>query len=134
MANHVPDRGSDPKRRPTPSWNPSLSGHQSAYDAAEYGMKTWMNSPAHRGAHEWLVHHKPLVGGGDGHTMYKYPRISPSIEDGKKGITAHHPAGAFFIPNENISEMHHVERDNVEPAWVREEKYRQQRERDGFQD
>lgn len=101
-------------------------------EADSYYDNDFRTTAAHKDAYQAVVHHRDTPTGEV--RARTYPRVTSSMENGVKGIVAHHPAGAIFIPNSDVMEMRLEEREDAEPAHVRESKYRAQRIRDGFQD
>ena len=142
MALDPADRANDRKQdfaqgsdKAQPLWHGSKVGQHpqgASYEADSFYENDFRTTAAHKDAYQAVVHHRDTP---DGEVrMRKYPRVTSSTENGVKGIVAHHPAGAIFIPNSDVAELALHEREDAEPAHVRESKYRAQRIRDGFQD
>jgi hypothetical protein len=145
MALDPADRANDRKQdfaqgsdKPTPLWYrgqpEKYGGHPmgASAEADSYYENDFRTTAAHKDAYQAVVHHRDTPTGEV--TERRYPSVTSGTENGVKGIVAHHPAGAIFIPNSDVAEMRLEEREDAEPAHIRESKYRAQRIRDGFQD
>jgi hypothetical protein len=129
------EHGSDKQKPLWYSGQPEkYGGHPmgASAEADSYYVNDFRTTAAHKDAYQAVVHHRDTPTGEV--RARTYPRVTSSMENGVKGIVAHHPAGAIFIPDSDVAEMRLEEREDAEPAHIRESKYRAQRIRDGFQD
>ena len=142
MALNPPDRANDRTQgfqqgsdKAQSIWHGSkVSQHPmgASYEADSFYNNDFRTTPAHADAYEAVVHHRDTP---DGEVkMRRYPRVTSSTENGVKGIVAHHPAGAIFIPNSDVAELALHEREDAPPAHERERSYRAGRLADGYDD
>jgi hypothetical protein len=110
----------------------SVGGYKDAHAQAESFQNSWMNQPQHRDSYQHFVWHNDPKRGGE-HSMQTYDHVRPETQKGVAGIVTQRGSFHDFIPNANIIEMAHHEREGATPAWKRDEDHMRSRSAAGYQ-